>query len=210
MGKVQVTCVTTQGTITVDGVDHPLENNVWIIGDELEAIVIDPAHDAEVVAAAVGERRVPAILLSHGHNDHIGRARDFSALVGAPTYLHPADLDLWQLSHPGTTPDRQLADGDRFTVGDVTIQVLHTPGHTPGSISLYAPDLGMVFTGDTLFEGGPGATRWDYSSFKTIIGSITERLLTLPGATTVNTGHGPSTTIAAEAPQMADWIERGY
>lgn len=210
MGKVHVTRITTQGTIAVNGVSHRLENNVWIIGDEREAIVIDPAHDAAAVAAAVGERRVRAILLSHGHNDHIGSAREFSTLVDAPTHLHSADLNLWHASHPGTMPDRQLVDGDRFSIGEVTLHVIHTPGHTPGSVSLHAPGLDAVFTGDTLFEGGPGATRWDYSSFETIIDSITHRLLTLPGTTIVNTGHGPSTTIAVEAPQRSEWIERGY
>lgn len=185
------------------------ENNVWFIGDDAEVIVIDPAHDAAAVAAAVGERRVVQVLLTHGHWDHVRAAVDFGALVGAPVLLHPADAFLWEQSHPGVafTP---VADGQVYSVAGVTLEARHTPGHTPGSTSYVAAGLGAVFSGDTLFEGGPGATRWDYSDFGQIIESIRERLFTLPAETVVNTGHGPSTTIGAEAPALENWIARGW
>jgi glyoxylase-like metal-dependent hydrolase (beta-lactamase superfamily II) len=95
-------------------------------------------------------------------------------------------------------------------VGDVELFVLHTPGHAPGACCFHARDLGVVFTGDTLFQGGPGATGRSYSDFPTIVGSIREKLLTLPPETVVRTGHGDTTTIGAEAPHLEEWIKRGH
>lgn len=186
------------------------ENNVWIVGDAQEVVVIDPAHDARSVADAVADRRVVAVLLTHGHWDHVRAAPEFASLVGnPPVHLGAADEFLWRESHPDEsfTP---LNDGQRFQVAGITLTAAATPGHTPGSTSILAPELGAVFTGDTLFEGGPGATRWGYSDFGQIIESIRRELLTLPGDTEVHTGHGPSTTIAAEAPSLPDWVARGY
>lgn len=103
-----------------------------------------------------------------------------------------------------------MVDGERLGVAGVELEVRHTPGHTPGSCCLVAETLGCVFSGDTLFDGGPGATRWPYSDFDRIIDSITDRLLSLPDDTAVHTGHGPSTSIGAERPARADWIARGW
>ncbi|SHI44222.1 Glyoxylase, beta-lactamase superfamily II [Tessaracoccus bendigoensis DSM 12906] len=185
------------------------ENNVWFVGDDRQVIVVDPAHDADAVARAVGGRRVVATLLTHGHWDHVRAVLDFAKLVGGPVFLHPADVELWRQSHDdaGFEP---IGDGQVFDVAGVSLEARHTPGHTPGSTSFVAAGLGAVFTGDTLFEGGPGATRWDYSSFPGIIESIRTRLLTLPADTVVNTGHGPSTTIGAEAPHLGEWVARGW
>lgn len=204
------------------------ENNVWIIGDDAQVIVIDPAHDAEAVADAVDGRAVRDILLTHGHWDHVRAALDFSRLVGARVWLNPADDFLWQREHghddvtlgsyetgenvlraPKVGYD-ELTDGQVFEVAGVELEARFTPGHTPGSTSFVAPTLGVVFSGDTLFEGGPGATRWEYSSFDTIIESITERLLSLPDETKVHTGHGASTTIGAERADRDAWIARGW
>lgn len=186
------------------------ENNVWLVGDDAEVLVIDPAHDPDAVAAAVGDRRVVAIVCTHGHWDHVRAALRFSALVGdVPVRLNPADAFLWAGSH-GEAPFQPLADGERLTVAGVELTTLFTPGHTPGSTCFHAPGLEVVFTGDTLFDGGPGATRWDYSSFEQIIDSIETRLLVLPDSTVVNTGHGPSTTIGAERPHLAEWRARGW
>jgi glyoxylase-like metal-dependent hydrolase (beta-lactamase superfamily II) len=110
--------------------------------------------------------------------------------------------------HP-RAPDGELSDGQQLTVGGVALQVIQTPGHSPGSSCLYAPELGTVFTGDTLFQGGPGATGRSYSSFHTIIDSIRGKLLVLPGDTTVRTGHGDSTSIGAELPHLEEWIAKG-
>lgn len=189
----------TAGTFSLDGGTWEVDNNVWIVGDDSAVYVIDPAHDAAAIAAAVGDRTVKAVLLTHGHDDHIRHAREFASLVGAPVLLNPADAMLWEDVYPGTAPDGPIADGDSFEIAGTVLTALHTPGHSPGSTCFYAAELGTVFSGDTLFNGGPGATGRSFSDHPTILVSIKERLLTLPAETLVNTGHGDSTTIGAEA-----------
>lgn len=200
----------TSGTFSLDGGTWDVDNNVWIVGDDAEAIVIDAAHDAEAIAAALGGRTLRAIVCTHAHNDHIDAAPALAALTGAPVLLHPDDLPLWKQTHPDRSPDGELADGQVISVAGTDLTVLHTPGHAPGAVCLYAPALGTVFTGDTLFCGGPGATGRSFSHFPTIIDSIRERLLTLPPETAVHTGHGDGTSIGAEAPALDEWIKRGH
>ncbi|MDX3355661.1 MBL fold metallo-hydrolase [Streptomyces sp. ME01-24h] len=200
----------TSGTFSLDGGTWDVDNNVWIVGDDTEAIVIDAAHDADTIAGALGGRRLVAIVSTHAHNDHIDAAPALAARTGAPILLHGADLPLWKQTHPERSPDGELTDGQVLTVAGTELTVLHTPGHAPGAVCLYAPALGTVFTGDTLFQGGPGATGRSFSHFPTIIDSIRDRLLTLPPETVVRTGHGDSTTIGAEAPHLDEWIARGH
>lgn len=198
------------GTFSLDGGTWDVDNNVWIVGDDSEAVVVDPAHDAEAVAGALGGRALRAIVCTHAHDDHIGAAPALAARTGAPVLLHADDLPLWKQTHPDRLPDGELTDGMVLAVAGVELTVLHTPGHAPGAVCLYAPALSALFSGDTLFAGGPGATGRSYSHFPTIVASIRDRLLTLPGDTVVHTGHGEATTIAAEGPHLAEWIDRGF
>ncbi|QIQ05568.1 MBL fold metallo-hydrolase [Streptomyces liangshanensis] len=200
----------TSGTFSLDGGTWDVDNNVWIVGDDSEAIVIDAAHDAAAIEAALGGRTLRAIVCTHAHDDHIDAAPALAAATGAPILLHPDDLPLWKLTHPDRAPDGELADGATLDVGGVTLTVLHTPGHAPGAVCLYVPALSTVFTGDTLFQGGPGATGRSFSHFPTIIDSIRDRLLALPPQTVVRTGHGDPTTVGAEAPHLEEWIQRGH
>ena len=200
----------TSGTFSLDGGTWDVDNNVWIVGDDREVLVIDAAHDADAIASAVGDRRLTAIVSTHAHNDHIDAADELSRRTGAPILLHPDDHVLWEMTYPDREPDGALADGEELTVAGTTLRVMHTPGHSPGAVCLYAPELGTVFTGDTLFKGGPGATGRSYSDFGVIIASIRDRLLTLPPETVVRTGHGESTTIGDEAPHLEEWIARGH
>ncbi|MFH0241509.1 MBL fold metallo-hydrolase [Streptomyces sp. HK10] len=210
MSTVRVDGLTTSGTFSLDGGTWEVDNNVWIVGDEDEALVVDAAHDADAIARALDGRRLTAIVCTHAHDDHIDAAPALAEATGAPVLLHPDDRPLWDLTHPGRAPDGELADGQTLTAAGTGLTVLHTPGHAPGAVCLYAPALGTVFTGDTLFAGGPGATGRSFSHFPTIIDSIRDRLLTLPPETVVRTGHGGSTTIGAEAPHLREWIDRGH
>lgn len=188
----------TSGTFSLDGQTFDVDNNVWVLGDDAECVVFDAPHDVDAILKVVGGRRVKAILATHAHDDHVRQAPALSDATGAPILLHPDDLPVWRLTHPDRAPDGELADGQTIEVGGTTLTVLHTPGHAPGACCFHAPDLGVVFTGDTLFQGGPGATGRSFSDYDTIVASIRERLLTLPPETVVKTGHGPDTTIGAE------------
>ncbi|QIP87285.1 MBL fold metallo-hydrolase [Streptomyces sp. Tu 2975] len=200
----------TSGTFSLDGGTWDVDNNVWIVGDDHEAIVVDAAHDADAILAALGDRTLRAIVCTHAHNDHIDAAPSLAAATGAPVLLHPDDLPLWKQTHPQRAPDGELVDGAVISVAGTGLTVLHTPGHAPGAVCLHAPDLTTVFTGDTLFQGGPGATGRSFSHFPTIVDSIRDRLLTLPPETVVRTGHGDTTTIGAEAPHLQEWVDRGH
>jgi len=199
----------TSGTFSLDGGTWDVDNNVWIVGDDSEVVVVDAAHDAEAIAAAVGDRRVVAIVCTHAHDDHVNQAPALAERFSAPILLNPAEAPLWEMTWPDRKPDGELSDGQTITAGGIELKALVTPGHSPGSTCLYIPELGTVLTGDTLFAGGPGATGRSYSSFDTIIDSIRTTLLPLPGDTTVRTGHGDATTIGTEAPHLEEWITRG-
>ena len=198
----------TSGTFSLDGETFEVENNVWVVGDDTECVVIDAPHSVEDILAVVGDRTVKAIVCTHAHDDHVRVAPALREAVnggsGAPILLHPADRPLWELTHGGPEDaegylwDLDLSDGQVLEVAGTRLEVRHTPGHAPGAVCLYAPELGCVFTGDTLFQGGPGATGRSFSDRGVLEDSIRARLLDLPEETVVHTGHGADTTIGAE------------
>src|SRR5580693_8023589 len=210
---VAIERVVTHGTFELDGGSWEVDNNIWIVGDDSDVVVFDAAHAAEPIVEAVGGRNVVAVVCTHGHNDHVTVAPELGRALDAPVLLHPGDDVLWRMTHPDKD-FRVVSDGDTLSVAGTRLQALHTPGHSPGSVCWYAPELGpgtgIVFTGDTLFSGGPGATGRSYSDFPTILQSISERLGALPGDTVVHTGHGDSTTVGDEIVNYEEWVARGH
>jgi glyoxylase-like metal-dependent hydrolase (beta-lactamase superfamily II) len=201
--------VVTHGVFELDGGSWAVDNNIWLVGDDHEVLVIDAAHDADAIIDAVDGRAVVAVVCTHGHNDHVTVAPRLGAELDTPVLVHPGDEPLWRMTHPDDAY-RPLADHQRIAVAGTEIEVIHTPGHSPGSVCLHLPEAKTLFSGDTLFEGGPGATGRSYSDFPTIIDSLRDRLFALPEDTRVHTGHGGPTTIGAESPHLADWIARGH
>lgn len=200
----RIELVNTTGIFALDGGEWEVTNNIWLVGDDREVIVIDAAHDAAPIVQAVNGRRVTAIALTHGHNDHINAAVALQDAVDAPILLHPDDTMLWHVVYPDREPDATLSDGQVLRADGSQLAVLHTPGHAPGCCCFHIVGAGadgsdVLFSGDTLFCGGPGATGRSYSDYDTIVHSIRTRLFTLPDSTIVHTGHGDSTTIGAEA-----------
>ncbi|TYC98650.1 MBL fold metallo-hydrolase [Arthrobacter echini] len=208
--SARVEHLVTSGTFSLDGGTWDVDNNVWIVGDDDECVIIDAPHDADAIVAQVVGRTVRAILLTHAHDDHIRVVRELADAVQAPIHLHEADRELWDMVFPDREPHHRISDGDSFPVAGASLTALHTPGHSPGSVCFLLEEEGTVFTGDTLFQGGPGATGRSYSDFPTIIESIRTRLLTLPPETVARPGHGDSTSIGEEAPHLEEWIQRGH
>ncbi len=198
MSTLRIDHAVSSGTFSLDGETHEVENNLWVIGNDDECVVIDAPHSVEDVLALVGGRQVKAIIATHAHDDHVRVAPELRERVTAPILMHPADREVWELTHTDHLWDVDLEDGQSIKVAGASIKVLHTPGHAPGAVCLYVHDLGCVFTGDTLFEGGPGATGRSFSDEDLIKDSIRTKLFALPDETVVHTGHGPDTTIGAE------------
>lgn len=187
-----------------------VQNNVWIVGGDEQVVVIDASHDAAPIVDAIGRRRVIAIACTHGHWDHVDAVFDLRDAVDAPILLHPGDEPVWKRTHPDRAPDGALTEGDLLVADGIELRVLHTPGHTPGSVCLHHTAGHALFDGDTLFPGGPGSTGDELGDFEVIVASIRERILIMLPATAVHPGHGESTTVGAEAPHLPEWIERGW
>jgi glyoxylase-like metal-dependent hydrolase (beta-lactamase superfamily II) len=208
-GTVRVEHIVTSGQFSLDGGTWDVDNNVWLVGDDVECVVIDAPHDADAISNLIGDRRLREVLCTHAHNDHIEAAQALAERFGAFVRLHPDDETLWRQTYPDFDFEA-LADGEEIPVAGVELTVIHTPGHSPGAVCFWVSELGVLFSGDTLFEGGPGATGRSFSDFPTIIRSLRDSVLTLPDETIVHTGHGPDTSIGAEAPALPDWIARGH
>jgi len=185
------------------------DGNAWLIGDDEEVIVVDPGERAGPVLDAVGDREILAVICSHGHAAHSGAAHAVAERDESPVALHPKDRLAWREAHGDEVPEIEMEHDGAFEVADVTLDVLHTPGHTPGSVSIYCEDLGVVFTGDALLAAGPCAHEGSYPDFAGQLSAIGSELLTLPGTTRVLPGHGEETTIAAAEKSFDSWVTAG-
>ena len=181
----------------------------WIIGDDDEVIVIDPGENASEVLEAVGDREILAVICTHGHPSHVAAAIEVAERDEAPVALSPADRLHWRMAHPKTPADIEMTDGGLFDVADVQLEVIKTPGHTRGSVSLYCEDLEAVFTGDALLATGPARHDGEFPDFPAQLNAIAEHLLPLPGGTRVLPGHGEESTIDAVAKQFDGWVAAG-
>jgi glyoxylase-like metal-dependent hydrolase (beta-lactamase superfamily II) len=201
--SVRIDHTVVAGTFSLDGETHQVDNNLWVVGDDEECVVIDAPHDVDAILALVAGRAVKAILCTHAHDDHVRVAPALRDAVHAPVLLHPDDRPVWELTHQDSLWDADLEDGQTIRVAGAVLKILHTPGHSPGSVCVHVHDLGCVFTGDTLFQGGPGATGRSFSDEGQILDSIRDVLFRLPDETVVHTGHGADTTVAAERDALA-------
>ena len=185
----------------------PFDNNVFVVrcrrsGD---AVLIDAANEHEQLLQLCRRRGVRRVLETHGHWDHI---QAVPAMREAGYEVAVTALDAPRLKDVGY--DVFIDDAEIIEVGDLRLRAIHNPGHTEGSISFHVVDTPLLFTGDTLFPGGPGNTQLEGGDFATIITSIDNRLFTFPAETIVLPGHGLDTTIGAERPQLASWVARGW
>ncbi|MCD0448058.1 MBL fold metallo-hydrolase [Actinocorallia sp. API 0066] len=214
--------VVTSGPVTVDDEVRTVEANTWIVGDEEAVIVIDPANDAEAVLKAVDGREVMAVVCTHGWENVLSTVLEVSAdeeRGDAPIMLHRADRPQWRAYFRklaqetedddlrSLEPDQYLEEGGAFEIADLQLEVLHTPGFTPGSIALYGEGEGVLFTGNTLWRGRPGAYGDDYPELHTQLNSISAQFGQLPRETRVLPGQGPETTVGEESDRWESWYD---
>ena len=178
----------------------PYDNNVYVMSSGGEALIVDGANDADRIIAEIDGMRVKAIVQTHGHFDHVQALRSLVDTLNVPVYANRGD-------RPMSVHIEPFGEGDDLTVGDVTVRVMHTPGHTPGSLCFAAGSF--LFSGDTLFPGGPGATDGDPQRFAQVMTSL-GRLFALPDETRVCPGHGLDTFIGRERPYVEAWRRRGW
>jgi glyoxylase-like metal-dependent hydrolase (beta-lactamase superfamily II) len=178
------------------------DNNVYVISSNGVALIVDGANDAERILAEVADVTVKAILQTHGHPDHVQALTTLKGALDVPIYAHGRDARLLPVN------SEDLGEGDAIRIGDATVRVFHTPGHTPGSLCFVSEPF--LFSGDTLFPGGPGNTWGDPNAFAQIIDSVENALFTLDDDTVVYPGHGRDTTIGTERPHLQEWKDRGW
>ena len=195
--------------VTAAGGVTATDSNAWIVGDGQEVIVVDPGRDAHGVLQAVGDREIIAVICTHGHGAHVAAALDVAARDEAPVALHPRDRIVWRETHRDTDPEIEMEDGGIFEVADVSLEVIHTPGHSPGSVCLYSEELEAVFSGDSLLAAGPAPHEGEYPDFPAQLSAIGEHLLTLPADTRVLPGHGEETTVADALKRFDSWVTAG-
>ena len=189
--------------------DHGSGCNTWLVGDDEEVIVVDPGRDAEAVLTAASGREILAVICTHGHPGHVAAALEVAARDEAPVALHRKDMLAWREAHSGEEPDIEMEEGGRFEVADVALEVLHTPGHSPGSVSLYCEELGVVFSGDALLAAGPAPHAGAFPDFPGQLSAIGQELLTLPPEVRVLPGHGEEITVATAGKRFDSWVAAG-
>jgi glyoxylase-like metal-dependent hydrolase (beta-lactamase superfamily II) len=187
-------------------IDHITTSaHCWLIGDDDEVIVVDPGDDAAPVLEAAGDREVIAVICTHGHARHVAAAVQVAKRDDAPIALHRGDLMWWRESHPGTEPDIAMEDGGTFEVADVTLEVIHSPGHTAGSVCLYCEDLDALLAGDVVSAAGPCGHDGEVPDFPGQLSAIGAHVLTLPEQTQILPGHGPELSVADAARRFDSW-----
>jgi len=182
--------------------------NSWIVGDDEEVIVIDPGDDAAAVLAVVGDREIIAVICTHGHARHAAAAFAVAARDEAPVALHPADRQAWREVHD-EDPEIEMEDGGQFEVAGVTLEVLHAPGHSRGSILLYSEELETAFTGDVVSENGPVAHEDGFPNWGRQLDAIGAQVLTLPPETRLLPGHGDELTVTDAEKRFNSWVSAG-
>ncbi|REE95887.1 MBL fold metallo-hydrolase [Thermomonospora umbrina] len=219
--------VVSKGKCTLDDTEYEVESNTYIVGDDDEVIVIDPAHDAEAILKEVGKREVMAVICTDGNDQHLNGVLEVAAAGEddeenwAPIALHRHDRILWrdffsQLAKGeededeakalrSVEPDIWLEDGGIFEIAGVQLEIQHTPGHTPGSVSVYCEQLGVLFSGDTLHRGRPGSVGGVFSDMRQQLNSIGSLLTPLPKDTRVLPGQGEETTVGDEDARWESW-----
>ncbi|GLZ06987.1 Zn-dependent hydrolase [Actinomadura sp. NBRC 104412] len=219
--------VVTSGTVTLDDTEYDVENNTYLVGDDDEVIVIDPAYDAEAILKEVGEREVMAVILTDGNEHHLNAVLEVAAAGEedeenwAPIALHRGDRLLWRdyfgrlakneededdaKALRSLEPDIWLEDGGVFEIAGSALEIVHTPGHTPGSVCLISEQLGVLFSGDTLHRGRPGSIGGVYEDLRKQLNSIGALLTPLPKDLRVLPGQGEETTVGDEDARWESW-----
>ena len=214
--------VVTSGKVTIDDTEYDVESNTYVVGDDESVIVIDPAHEAEAILKEIGEREVMAVICTDGRDGHLSAVLEVAEADEddpAPIALHTRDRLLWRQYFRALAkaeddtefmkdlqPDLDIEDGGVFEIGGAQLEVMHTPGHTPGSICLYSEQLGVLFSGDTLHKGRPGLVGTEYSDLQEQLNSIGALLGPLPKDTRVLPGQGEETTVGEEDAQWESWF----
>jgi glyoxylase-like metal-dependent hydrolase (beta-lactamase superfamily II) len=182
--------------------------NTWIVGDSSEVIVIDPAAAAAPVLAAVDGREILAVICTHGHAAHAAAALEVAESDGAPVAVHPLDRPAWREVH-ANEPDIAMEDGGRFEVAGFTLEVVHAPGHSRGSVLLYCEELDTAFTGDVVTASGPVPHSGDFPDWGRQLDAIGAHVLTLPLQTRLLPGHGEELTVADADKRFNTWYSAG-
>ena len=214
--------VVTSGKVTVDDNEYDVESNTYLVGDDDAVIVIDPANDAEAILKEIGEREVMAVICTDGRDHHLSAVIEIAEADEedpAPIGVHSRDRLLWRQYFRALAkkdedsefmkdlePDIDIEDGGIFEIAGAQLEVMHTPGHTPGSICLYSEQLGVLFSGDTLHKGRPGRVGEEYHDLQDQLNSIGSLLGPLPKETRVLPGQGDETTVGEEDSQWESWF----